>query len=1277
MSETCPPQERWKQHLDGTLPAEQQALLTAHLDQCGDCRQTLEMLAVGGDSLLDVARQAGDRTEASSPALDEVLEKCRAPSVETQADPVCSADESLSFLSPSSKPGHIGRLGHYEVQQLLGKGGFGVVLKAFDEKLHRVVAIKVLSPAYAANGSARKRFIREARAAAAVKNEHVVGIYDVQDEAQPPYLVMEIIDGVSLQDKLDKQGPLSVTEILRIGMQTAEGLAAAHKQGLVHRDIKPANILLENGVERVKITDFGLARAVDDASVTQSGTVAGTPMYMSPEQAEGLAVDHRSDLFSLGSVLYMMCTGHPPFRASGTHAVLKRVIDAVPRPIREVNPDIPEWLCELIAKLHAKRPEDRFQTAKEVAERLANCLSLTQLHGVSATGTAAPAAPSGPAETSANKYKTMLGLGLATIGAAGLIAFLSMTMEGHGGSVFTFRMGQPDAWFIWESASGVDVNFIRWSILFGVVGAGCITWGVRSLRAGAPRSRRLRGLAIAVCVVAVVGVLNGFFLFLMPPHLDRDDGHNKGSHAVKAFVPVFGGPGWRRLFNGKDLTGWKEFGDAVAGDGQILLFPGGAVDTLDKMPREFRLRMEVKLVTGQGTIRFHAQPRKQQPNPPYPKDGWFLFLREKAGTVNAELHSRSPAAEKGALNTTFLGTNLKCGEWFYLEIVAENNSARLLVDGSNVQVPGDPYNAGVISLWNDGRGESRIAFRNVEIKDLMPPAYKDDKERLQGNWVAESVDNGRQLPKEAYAECTMTIVGNKMTMRTFLPESSDSIFHLNETATPKQIDMIDEDHNGQFGIYRFDGDRLFLCVGGDDEKDRPAEFSSKGGNRRMVIVFKRVAQLPPSAQTKAGRIKAFRDLPLAASLPRANFPHIGDVTRGEGGWKIVAGANGVIPLYRSGKLEVQKGTLIFRATVKSNNLPKNAYLRMDLMFGNKLVTCPVSQAITGVSDWRLLDSRYVMDENHIPDSATLNAVFDGPGIIWIKNAEILYAPGPGVTNAQPPEDGPAAALLRQVQANLLKAEVVEIRWNGFWKNNDRAIDGSLSLSAKDRKLIARSNVEDTNPYTKSSAGDGVPEKMRCTLEAIGRAGAFVPSFLLESFADDVKERSINWFTDPRQLDASTPILGGTEKIDGRQAQIIEFTLRSKNGLLVIQNKVWIDIERRLPIKWKTTATRGQKKIVVTEKYEKIELTKPASPAAGYGLEFDGSSSQVEIRSLFTDGKQPLTVEGYCRPKSISKQGNCVVLISGPGALFVDIGGEPGFVTTGAFLGEARPDKGTA
>src|SRR5262249_22970989 len=156
----------------------------------------------------------------------------------------------------------------------------------------------------------------------------------------------------------------------------------AHGMGLIHRDIKPANILIEAGPHPgVKITDFGLARAADDASMTQSGTVAGTPMYMAPEQAHGDPLDHRADLFSLGSVLYTICSGRPPFRASGTLAVLKRVAEDTARPIREIIPETPQWLCDIISKLQAKKPEDRFQSAREVADLLGRCLEEVQHPG--------------------------------------------------------------------------------------------------------------------------------------------------------------------------------------------------------------------------------------------------------------------------------------------------------------------------------------------------------------------------------------------------------------------------------------------------------------------------------------------------------------------------------------------------------------------------------------------------------------------------------------------------------------------------------------------------------------------------------------------------------------------------------------------------------------------------------------------------------------------------------------------------------------------------------
>jgi WD40 repeat protein len=333
--------------------------------------------------LLRAHAEAGSFLE--TPAVQRAVEELQGEKATgaTQPEPPAANEDgnALDFLAPPQQPGSVGRLGHYEVREVVGQGGMGLVLKAFDQTLQRVVAIKVMASQLSNSASARKRFVREAQAAAAVRNEHVIDIHAVEGASERPYLVMEYVSGVSLQERLERSGPLEIKEILRIGIQTAAGLAAAHAQGLVHRDVKPANILLENGVERVKLTDFGLARAVDDASITQSGVVAGTPQYMAPEQARGEAVDHRADLFSLGSVLYALCTGHAPFRASGTLAVLKRVCEETPRPIEEINPEVPDWLVAIIARLHAKDPADRFQSAAEVAEVLSKHLAQLQQAG--------------------------------------------------------------------------------------------------------------------------------------------------------------------------------------------------------------------------------------------------------------------------------------------------------------------------------------------------------------------------------------------------------------------------------------------------------------------------------------------------------------------------------------------------------------------------------------------------------------------------------------------------------------------------------------------------------------------------------------------------------------------------------------------------------------------------------------------------------------------------------------------------------------------------------
>ncbi len=274
------------------------------------------------------------------------------------------------LLEPSERADSLGRLGGLEVLEIVARGGMGIVLRGFDEKLQRNVAIKLLPPEVAADATARRRFVREARRAASVLHENVITIHAVDDSHVLPYIIMPFIEGSSLQERIRSKGPLPVDEILDIGAQIAEGLAAIHARELVHRDLKPANILIENRNGQVRITDFGVARAVDDPHITQLGLIAGTPAYMSPEQAGGHDVDHRGDLFSLGSLLYAMVSGGPPFEGKTIVGVIRQVCDQTPRPLSERYPDVPAQLSDLVARLHQRDPADRPQSAGEVAAEL-------------------------------------------------------------------------------------------------------------------------------------------------------------------------------------------------------------------------------------------------------------------------------------------------------------------------------------------------------------------------------------------------------------------------------------------------------------------------------------------------------------------------------------------------------------------------------------------------------------------------------------------------------------------------------------------------------------------------------------------------------------------------------------------------------------------------------------------------------------------------------------------------------------------------------------------
>ena len=365
--------------LEDGLPEPLASEVAEHVADCAECRGELESLA--GQLQWWSQACSGVKEILADPAAylsDGRSGRDGVPTYDSASDDSFATDFAVDFLEPSNDPVMLGRLGDYQILEVIGRGGMGIVLKGYQKELNRYVAVKVLAPYLALSAAARKRFAREAQATAAVVNPHVMAIHAVAASAKLPYLVMPFVACESLQQRLDRQGSLDVKDVLRIGLQAASGLAAAHAQGLVHRDVKPANILLETSVDRVMLTDFGLARAVDDATLTRTGIIAGTPQYMSPEQANGDAVDHRSDLFSLGSVLYAMCTARPPFRAETTFGVLRRIRETAPRPIREINADIPEWLERIVLKLLSKSPDDRIASATEIATLLEQCLAHVQ-----------------------------------------------------------------------------------------------------------------------------------------------------------------------------------------------------------------------------------------------------------------------------------------------------------------------------------------------------------------------------------------------------------------------------------------------------------------------------------------------------------------------------------------------------------------------------------------------------------------------------------------------------------------------------------------------------------------------------------------------------------------------------------------------------------------------------------------------------------------------------------------------------------------------------------
>jgi len=368
----CPPPAALEGLVDGTLDP---GPIRDHLAACDSCRSALDRIS--DDPELRVWALAGDRPvgpAADGPGLARLLSVGCAttwPGPDQGDDPARPSEDLSAYLTPSTRPGDLGRLGPYRVDAVLGRGGMGTVFRGHDEALDRVVALKVLRPGLA-HEKARARFVREARAAARVVHDHVVRVHAVANpEDGPPYLVMEYLDGPTLAEELVRKGRLAPREAAVVAAGVADGLAAAHAAGLVHRDIKPANILSDPATGRYKIADFGLARASARPAVeTQDGLIAGTPAYMSPEQAQGADdLDPRSDVYSLGATLYEVLTGDLPFRGT-PQMVLRQVVSDEPRPPRKLNDAVSRDLETVCLKAMAKEPHRRYASAADLAADL-------------------------------------------------------------------------------------------------------------------------------------------------------------------------------------------------------------------------------------------------------------------------------------------------------------------------------------------------------------------------------------------------------------------------------------------------------------------------------------------------------------------------------------------------------------------------------------------------------------------------------------------------------------------------------------------------------------------------------------------------------------------------------------------------------------------------------------------------------------------------------------------------------------------------------------------
>jgi len=362
----CPDGATLQKFADGLLSAEKESAIEAHVDQCSSCQQVLQQFDL---HVLSLPRPSQDAEQDSTVLAARLTELKAASSTGGSSFAENVILDLQPWLDKTTDEDGRRMVDEFELRECIGRGGMGIVFRALDTKLKRLVALKFMSPNLLTSENAQQRFFREAQAAAAIAHVNVVAVHSVNQFNELPYLVMELVPGETLAKRIER-ARLPIEQVIAIGKQISYGLAAAHAVGVQHRDIKPTNIMMDGNI--AKLSDFGLARVAASEVRTGTGTLVGTPEFIAPERIEPKLgpSDHRSDLFSLGAVLYTMATGKAPFTGDSVLETLKSICVDEPKPIADQIAGVPDWLVVLISRLLAKRPEERIQDSSDVVRIL-------------------------------------------------------------------------------------------------------------------------------------------------------------------------------------------------------------------------------------------------------------------------------------------------------------------------------------------------------------------------------------------------------------------------------------------------------------------------------------------------------------------------------------------------------------------------------------------------------------------------------------------------------------------------------------------------------------------------------------------------------------------------------------------------------------------------------------------------------------------------------------------------------------------------------------------